>query len=319
MIVTMEFCVIIINYNGASKTLDAISSCFAEGVLAQHCIVIDNGSDDGSVEMISQRFPDVKIVANNCNAGFARAVNQGLAVADRDFIMVLNNDAQLLSGTLEAVARCFRAWPQAALVGARLIDPVGRTQNVVAALPRFWHEIFPRALLKGMAPKYFGGRLSGERQSVNVPSLIGAAMTVRRSFLPRLGLLDEDFFFYLEETEWCARAHRLGFDVVFCPDARVEHALGGTAKKFQVGSRIEFQRSRLLYARKVEGCIPWMVLSLWMPVKAAIDFLANGTAMVLTLGLLPRQRKRCLTYGGILMWHLLFRPRHWGLPGKCSQ
>ena len=311
--------VVIVNFNGGFAVSDAVASCVIEGVEQSRCIVVDNGSRDDSLFILEKRFPQTTILRNACNFGFAHAVNQGLVRADGNQIIILNNDARLLSGTLDAIEHCFEEYPRAVIVGARLLNGQKRPQNVVAALPCWWHEFAPKSLLKRLAPDYFGGRMEGVLASQIVPSIIGAAMTVRRSFLPKLGMLDEDFFFYLEETEWCARAHRLGFDVVFCPDARVEHALGGTARKFQVGSRIEFQRSRLLYARKVEGCIPWVVLSLWMPVKAAIDFLANGIAMVLTLGLLPRQRKRCLTYGGILMWHLLFRPTHWGLPGKCGK
>ena len=299
--------------------IESVSSCLKAGFAEDQCIVVDNGSNDGSVTNLVKRFPNVRVFSNGYNAGFARAVNQGLVECLDDFVMILNNDAKLFPDVLESIEQCFRSWPLAAFVGARLLDSEGRSQNVVAALPRYWHELLPRALLKRVAPKHFGGRAEGTHQAINVPSLIGAAMTVRRSLLPQLGMLDEDFFFYLEETEWCARAHRLGFDVVFCPDAKVEHALGGTAKKFQMGSRIEFQRSRLLYARKVEGLLPWVILSLWMPVKAAIDFFSNGIAMMLTLGLLPRQRKRCLNYGGILMWHLLFRPTHWGLPGKSRR
>ena len=311
--------VIVVNFNGGYAASEAVASCVLEGVNQHRCIVVDNGSVDDSLLILLKRFPDVTILRNTCNSGFAHAVNQGLARVDGDQIIVLNNDARLLPGTLGAIEKCFDEYPRAVIVGARLLDGQNRPQNAVSALPCWWHEFAPRSLLKRLAPHYFCGRMEDVVDSRLVPSVIGAAMTVRRSFLPQLGMLDEDFFFYLEETEWCARAHRLGFDVVFCPDARVEHALGGTAKKFKVGSRIEFQRSRLLYARKVEGRIPWVVLSLWMPVKAAIDFLSNGTAMVLTLGLLPRQRKRCLTYGGILMWHLLFRPAHWGLPGKCGK
>lgn len=312
----MKISVVIVNYNGSSCISSCISSCVADGIAASNIAVVDNGSHDDSILRVRTDFPEIRVVANTCNMGFARAVNQGIHELDQDLVLILNNDARLQLGASQSLIRCAKKFSNAALIGARLVDQNLRPQNVVAPFPNVWRDLIPRFLQKFFLPQGQIGRLAEVREPISVPTLIGAALLLRRSALPRLGLMDEDFFFYLEETEWCYRAHNLGFEVMLCPKALVVHELGGTANRFRAASRIEFQRSRLLYARKVEGLLPWVFLSLWMPVKAAIDFFFNGIAMVFTLGLIPRQRKRCLNYGGILMWHLLFRPTHWGLPGK---
>ncbi len=315
----MIFSVITVNFNGGKEAADALASCISEGVLPENCVVVDNGSSDNSIQHLERNLPGVCIMANSCNAGFAKAVNQGLRAVGGDAVLILNNDARLLPGALEAFQRAMDAWPGAVLLGARLVDTLGRPQNAVAPLPGIWQEILPRSLMKRILPHYFGGRMIGVDKITVVPTVIGAAMVVRKSLLELLGYLDENFFFYLEETEWCARAHRMGLQVLFCPDARVEHRLGGTANRFHAAARIEFQRSRLLYAKKFEGRYSHTALVLWYFLKAGMDFLSNAVLFLLTLGLAPKVRARARSYGVLWLWHLFLRPKTWGLPGKCQK
>lgn len=319
MTAASAFSVVIVNYNGGTALAEALASCVTQGVDEGRCIVVDNGSRDASLERVAQTHPRTEVIRNGCNGGFARAVNQGLRRATGDYVLILNNDARLLPETLPAFAACFAAHPALVLAGARLLSPDGSPQNCVAALPRWWHEFFPPGLLKRLWPQRFAGKMAHVTRAQPVPSVIGAALVLRRGALPQLGFLDEDFFFYLEETEWCRRAWEKGLEVWFCPAAPVIHQLGQTANRFRVAARIEFQRSKLLYLRKTEGLLAAGIVALWLPVKAAVDTLSNGLAMLASLGLSARLRRRSRGYATILLWHLLLRPRTWGLPDKCPQ
>ncbi|MGE4530854.1 MAG: glycosyltransferase [Acidithiobacillus sp.] len=315
----MKIAVVIVNYNGSSCISSCIASCVADGIAASNIAVVDNGSHDDSIIRVQSDFPEIRVVANTCNMGFARAVNQGIHELDQDLVLILNNDACLQLGASQSLIRCAKKFSNAALIGARLVDQDLRPQNVVAPFPNVWRDLIPRFLQKFFLPQGQIGRLAEVLEPVSVPTLIGAALLLRRSALPRLGLMDEDFFFYLEETEWCYRAHNLGFEVMLCPEAVVVHELGGTANRFRAASRIEFHRSRLLYAQKVEGKTPWLMLSAFYYFSSSINLLINGLGVILTLFLIPRLRYKVEMYAKVWLWHMLGRPQSWGLPNKCPR
>lgn len=315
----MKVSIVIVNYNGEMRINESIASCKAEGVDEKDIVIIDNGSDDSSVTMLREQFSEVIILENSCNAGFSRAVNQGIRESQQDLILILNNDARLQAGCIANFIQCAQSFPNAALIGGRLIDAQQSPQNVVAPFPSVWHELLPKFLLKSFLGHDQMGRLADVSHPLVVPTVIGAALMLRKSCLPKLGFMDEDFFFYLEETEWCHRAHVLGFDVVLCPQAVVVHELGGTANQYRAASRIEFHRSRLLYARKVEGSLAWFILSIHYYFSSSINLISNALAMALTFFQVSRLRRKTRMYAVVWLWHFSGRPSGWGLPNKCPQ
>ncbi|MGC9205878.1 glycosyltransferase family 2 protein [Acidithiobacillus sp.] len=315
----MKITVIIVNYNGESKLIPCIESWIADGGSESDVVVVDNGSVDKSISILENRFLSLRIIRNACNGGFAKAVNQGISQSCQDLVLILNNDAYLVPGAIRALQKCAVEHPTAALIGARLVDQNLRPQNVVAPFPNVWRDFLPRFLQRLFLPRGQIGRLEAEHEPMSVPTLIGAALMVRRSALKRLGLMDEDFFFYLEETEWCYRAHILGFDVLLCPQALVMHELGGTANRYRAASRIEFHRSRLLYARKVEGSLAWFILSIHYYFSSSINLISNALAMALTFFQVSRLRRKTRMYAVVWLWHFSGRPSGWGLPNKCPR
>lgn len=318
---TLDFChrfsVIIVNYNGGDMLLDCVRSVQAAGLPLGQVIVVDNGSRDDSMARLEIEYAACVTMRMGCNSGFARAVNRGLARVDTEFALLLNNDARLAPGVFEALAEGFDAKPRAAFVGGRLLHEDGRLQNSVAAFPRVYAEFVPRALLRFLWPDRYRGRPVGN-DPVKVESLIGALFGVRMEAVRNFGLLDEDFFFFLEETEWCRRAARHGWEVWFMPLVRAIHAQGATAKKHNALARIEYHRSRLIYFRKTApGLFPLALLLAW--IKAAFNALSNSLLVLLTLGLAPRFRSRAAVNGRILAWYLQGRPDDVGLPDKCSR
>jgi hypothetical protein len=317
-----RFAVIIVNYNGGAMLLDCVQSAMRECVHASQIIVVDNGSHDNSIENLERSFNGLTVIRNNCNAGFARAVNQGIERASAEFILLLNNDAQLEPGALQAFANGFDNLPNLAIAGGQLHYPDGRLQSAFAPLPSVLEEVLPLFLLKLISPHRFRRKTLPDKQKHDMPMavecVLGACLCVRSSVLPRLGLLDEDYFFFFEEIEWSQRARRIGAEVYYLPAARAIHTGGQTANRFRGPSRVEYQRSKLTFFRKTRSSAAYSAVSVFLVFRTFINALSGAATCVATLFLNKRLRLKARTYWYLLCWNLLLRPATWGLPGKCS-
>jgi N-acetylglucosaminyl-diphospho-decaprenol L-rhamnosyltransferase len=317
-----RFAVIIVNYNGGPMLQDCIRSAVREGVPAPHIFVVDNGSHESSIENLERSIDGLTVVRNSCNAGFARAVNQGIKLATSspslpEFILLLNNDAQLESGALRAFADGFDTLPNLAIAGGQLHYPDGRLQSAFAPLPSVAEEVLPLFLLKLISPHRFR-RKTLRNESVAVESVFGACLCVRSSVLSRLGLLDEDYFFFFEEIEWCQRVLRMGAEVYYLPAACAVHLGGQTANRFRGPSRVEYQRSKLTFFKKTRNAAAYLAVSAFLVFRTFVNALAGAVMCAATLFINRRLRLKAGTYWYLLCWHLLLRPATWGLPGKCS-
>lgn len=310
-----RFSIVIVNYNGGEMLLDCVRSVVQAGVPVAHIVVVDNGSRDDSMRQLDTVLPGCETVRMGCNAGFARAVNKGLALVKTEFALLLNNDARLLAGAFEQLAQGFTQHARAAFLGGRLLYEDGRLQNAVAAFPRWYADLLPRAALRALWPTRYQGRPKGDAD-LRVESLIGAMFAVRMAAVHQLGALDEDFFFFLEETEWCHRAAKQGWEVWHIPTAQAIHLQGSTAKKYNALARIEYHRSRLLYFKKTAGAGYWVALGLTL-LKVCVNLALNGLLVLLTLGLVPKFKAKAMVDGHILKWYAQACPAHVGLPDKC--
>jgi N-acetylglucosaminyl-diphospho-decaprenol L-rhamnosyltransferase len=317
-----RFAVIIVNYDGGPMLQDCVLSAVREGVPTPQIVVVDNGSHDNSIENLEHRFDGLTVIRNNCNAGFARAVNQGIEQVFAEFILLLNNDAQLEPAALQAFAHGFDSLPNLAIAGGQLRYPDGRLQSAFAPLPSVVEEVLPLFLLKLISPHRFRRKTLPDKQMQDTPmaveSVLGACLCVRSSVLPRLGLLDEDYFFFFEEIEWCQRARRMGAEVYYLPGARAVHGGGQTANRFRGPSRVEYQRSKLTFFRKTRSGAAHLAESVFLVLRTLINALFGAVMCVATLFLNKRLRLKAGTYWYLLCWNLLLRPATWGLPGRCA-
>jgi hypothetical protein len=231
----MDLSIVIVNYN----TKDLLRSCL-ESVYNQtsrvifEVIVVDNASSDGSREMIMEQFPATKTVFNSENRGFAAANNQGFSVALGEYVVMLNSDTIVLDGALEKIVLFMRSNPQASIVGCKLYNADGTLQPSVRSFPSLWNVfvessflylLFPRSRTFG---KYYMSFFDFDAEC-EVDWVSGACLTCRKDLLKLLDGLDERFFMYSEETDFCFRAKQRGFHTWFFPHARVIHVRFGSA------------------------------------------------------------------------------------------
>ncbi|NUN94581.1 MAG: glycosyltransferase family 2 protein [Candidatus Omnitrophica bacterium] len=315
-----RFSVILVNWNTAAMTCEAIRSVFAEssrsGVPVE-VVVSDNGSDDESVTRIREAFPEVRVIENRANLGFSRAVNRALPQCHGEHVVLLNTDATLEEGALAAFVETFERAPKVGIQGASLLNPDGTPQNSSAPFPNLATELVPKWLLRALHPSVFESKVPpGSTEPREVDSVIGACLVIRGETLREIGPLDERFFFFLEETDWCFRARARGWKVVVNPGARVVHGQGKSSEKVLTDSRIEFHRSRYRYFRKNHGVLSAGCLFVGMILKLVVESLSAWTVVLASLGTSSRARRRARVVSALLAWHLLGCPKGWGLEGR---
>jgi GT2 family glycosyltransferase len=217
-------------------------------------IVVDNASSDGSAAMVRQEFPDVRVVANASNVGFAAATNQGLRESHGRYLLLLNPDTRATPDFLQVLISFAEDHPEAGAVGPRLVGKDGMDQVSCFPLPTLSRELwrlFHLDRFHAFARYPLSLWRSGSPQRVE--SIQGACMLIRREALDQTGLLDERFFIYTEEVDFCRRMLNLGWQIFWVPSATVVH-YGGESTA-QVGARmfVELYRSKVQYFRKHMG------------------------------------------------------------------
>jgi hypothetical protein len=217
-------------------------------------IVVDNGSTDGSVELVRDRFPDVRLIEQD-NRGMGGGNNTGMRVASGRYFFLLNSDAWAVGEAIEILARYADDHPEAAVVAPRLRNPDGTLQRSVRGDPTAWRLATEYLFIRKLAPRssrlnplYVGG--FDHDSTREVEWLQGAALLVRREAADAVGLFDEDFFMFSEETDWMYRFRQAGWTVVFHPEAEVVHV--GAASH---GGRmyVENLRGHLRFTAKHRG------------------------------------------------------------------
>ena len=252
-----DLSVVIVSWNTRELLLRCLAALdAAAGGLRVEAIVVDNGSTDGTPEAVQACFTEVQLIALGANPGFAAANNRGLAAAGGRTICLLNPDTEPRPGALRALVDYLDRHPDVGMVGPRLLNPDGSEQAVGFRFPtlaQVFLDFFP-----------FGGRLAGSRLNGRYPRAprdrafpidfpLGACMAVRRAVLDTTGPLDEGFFIYSEEVDWCRRLRDDGWRVVCLPTSEIVHH-GGQSTGQQPGRMfVELHRSRRRYYRRRHG------------------------------------------------------------------
>jgi GT2 family glycosyltransferase len=313
----MDLSVVIPNWNGRELLLQCLESLEREvmrrqgdGRIEIETLVVDQASSDGSAAAVRQAFPWAEVIELPGNLGFAAGSNVGLRRAKGRHCVLLNNDTVVLPDALERCVRYLDAHPEVGVVGPQLLNPDGSKQNSIHSTPNFVTELVPKGLLEGIAPWRYPSKRYEHPGPIAVEAVLGACLFVRREVIDDVGLLPEDYFFFLEETDWCLSIRRAGWKVVHLPDARVVHVHGATTKKrVPAETRIEYHRSLYRFFRKYRG---EQALRTLLALRIAKSFLYAATGWLPGL-VSSRSRDRWLQNLQVLAWHLRGRPEAAGL------
>ena len=281
--------------------------------MASEVILVDNGSQDGGRIEVKRAFPSVHIIENEKNLGFAKAVNQGLQKASGRYVLLLNPDTQMKDGAIERLVSFMDAHSDVGVAGAQLLNADGSKQNSIANFPSLATELFNKSLLRWLFPKKFPGKERDYPEPVEVDSVIGACMVVRRKAMEQVGLLDEDYFLFLEETDWCYRMKRAGWKIYHVPQAEVYHFQGKSAETAKKRAKVEFYRSRYHFFKKNRGNLQWFILLSGLMVRLLFELLATLMASLVTFFTIKDWRKRFSIYAYLFWWHLRLCPEGMGL------
>ncbi|HEY2592313.1 MAG TPA: glycosyltransferase family 2 protein [Chloroflexota bacterium] len=241
---------LIVSFNTCQLTLEAVGSVVSQPDV--QTIVVDNASRDGSPARIAAEFPSVRLLRSETNLGFAGGVNRAATCADGATLLVLNSDARLEPGALERLCDLLDRVPPAGLVAPALYYPDGRPQPAAFAFPglvQIGLDLYP---VDRLMDSRLNGRVHATRPT-RVDHPLGACMLIRRAAWDDVGPLDEGYFMYLEEVDWCRRAHARGWEVWHHPGARAIHHGGSSTHQHADAMFRQLWLARLRYYQRFSG------------------------------------------------------------------
>ncbi|GAF64993.1 glycosyl transferase [Bacillus sp. TS-2] len=253
----MDISIIIVNYNTCDLTLQAINSVY-NSKTSYHfeVFVVDNASVDNSVNLIKEKFPQVKLIENKENLGFSKANNQAIKLAKGKYVLLLNSDTIINTDTLEIMTNLMNDDSKIGASGCKVVLPSGKLDKACkrgfptpsASLSYFLglSRLFPK---KAAFNQYQLGHLD-ENEEYEVDCLVGAFMLVRKKTINQVGMLDEDFFMYGEDIDWCYRIKNAGWKIYYYPETSITHYKGASSKKKPTKIIYEFHRAMVLFHQK---------------------------------------------------------------------
>jgi GT2 family glycosyltransferase len=252
-----EVSVVIVNWNtcrllrACLQALTNEARAIANGV---EVVVVDNASGDASADMVRQAFPEVDLVVNATNVGFAAANNQGIRRTRGRHVLLLNPDTEGRAGFLRSLVSFVEAHPRAGAVGPRVLGTNGEHQVSCYPLPTLGRELWRLFHLDSLRARgTYPASLFAATAPQPVESILGACLLVRREALDDAGLLDEQFFIYTEEIDLCRRLHDRGWSLYWIPEAVIVHHGGASTSQVGQPMFVELYRSKVQYFRKHFG------------------------------------------------------------------
>lgn len=252
----VQVSILIVNYNTSELLINCIRSIHDQTHSVDYeIIVVDNNSSDGSVRKLRLAFPEVKIIENRRNVGFAKANNQAIVESTGEVILLLNSDTVVLERAIDQSYRFLKNHSDAGVVGCRLLNPDGSLQPSCRSYPSimnflseslFLYRFFPQSKIFGKPYMTF----LDYDTIAKVDVVSGAFVMINREVLDRVGLLDDRFFMYSEETDFCYRVKQNGWQIYYYPFAQTIHIGGGTSEQLAVEMFLELHKSHTIFCFK---------------------------------------------------------------------
>lgn len=301
--VEIAISVIIVNWNTKDILQNCLDSIYQTiDKLSFEIIVVDNASSDGSMEMLQERYPKVIRICNEVNRGFGAANNQAFSIMKGRYALLLNTDAVLTPGAVNKLYSFANTHYQTAIVCGQLLNADGTKQNSIASFPTLFTLAANTSLLEYLFPRYFPSKRYEHKKPIEVYSAIGACMMINKKALDEVGVFDERYFFFFEETDLAYALHRKGWKLYHVPDAFIYH-LQGQSIGHNVQARIEFYRSRYQFLRKWHSRKYFYSAATIIFFRLLVNLLFSFAVNILTFGLVKKLREKLTVYSLLVFWH----------------
>lgn len=252
-----QISVVIVNYNTAQLLENCLESVYAGANGTPLDVwVVDNDSSDDSIAMVQSRFPRVRVIANASNVGFSRANNMAISRCCSEYVLLLNPDTVVTGDAIHCVLQFMKGHPEVGIAGCKVLNRDGTLQlacrrSIPTPAVALWRlmglsKLFPNN--KSLAK--YNLTYKPPEQTCEVDAVSGAFLMIRRQTIQEIGLLDERFFMYGEELDWCLRAKRAGWKVMYYPEASIIHYKGGSTRFNRRKATVEFYRAMYLFHKK---------------------------------------------------------------------
>lgn len=251
----MKVSIVIVNWNARENLRNCLATIFNENSLDEYeVLLVDNASTDDSLEVLKWDYPLVEVIANKENNGFSRANNQGIRRCHGENILLLNPDTEIRPLAIRKLLDFINTDSDNGIVGPRLLNGDGSLQVSCYPFPTLAREFWRLLHLQRIYPLGFYDQSSWDlTQPREVDSLQGACLLIRREVFDQVGLLDEGYFMYTEEIDFCYRAKKAGWKIVWLPTAEVIHYGGQSTRKAAASMFLQLYHSKLLFFRKHYG------------------------------------------------------------------
>ena len=299
----MDISIIIVNWNTRDLLHNCLESVYRTiGDIRHEIIVVDNASQDGSVAMLRDEYPQVRIIQNEENRGFGAANNQAMRAMAGRYALLLNSDTVLTESAVYELFSFMENHPNAAMACGQLLNADGSKQNSIAGFPTLLTLLTNMPLLEYLFPKRYPSKRYHYREPIEVDSGIGACLLVRKKAIDEVGMFDERYFFFFEETDWAHQMKQAGWKNFHVPTAFIYHLQGQSIGR-DIRSRIEFYRSRYQYFRKWKSRSCFILVSAVIVIRLSVNWLLTSVAAVFTLGMQKEIRDKWIVYSRLLLWH----------------
>ena len=304
----MRVSIVVVSWNVRALLERCLSSIRAEAAAwpggVVETLVVDNASRDGSVALLQQAFPEAHLIVNPENRGFSAACNQAFARCSGDAILLLNPDAELVPGALSTLVAYLEGHPEVGVVGPLLLNPDGTVQSSRRRFPTLATAFLESTIIQDSFPglphlrRYYCLDQPDDREQ-QVDWLVGACLLLRRKALAEVGGLDERFFLYFEEVDWCLRARPAGWRAAYLPQARVIHSAGQSSGQDLRLRHLYFTESKGRFYAKHYGPVAGGLVRWFLLASYALQILEDGIKMALGHKVAMR-RERIALRGSVL-------------------
>ncbi len=282
----MDLSIIVLNYNTKQLTLNCLESIRNSVTeYLYEIILVDNHSTDGSIEAFERHYPEIELIRNQVNVGFSKGNNQAMKIARGRYVLLLNSDTIVNSDTLDVMLQFMDQQPTVGAAGCKVVLPDGSLDKACRrGFPTpsaSFYYAFGFAKLFPRVPRFNQYQLSylDPDQDYPVDCLVGAFMMVRREVIDQVGMLDEDFFMYGEDIDWCYRIKEAGWGIHYYPYTEIVHYKGASSRRRPFKIIYEFHRAMILFHKKhYEKKYSWVVNLLvyaGVGLKFAISIILN--------------------------------------------